>query len=203
MSKTEYEIIEELLKGTSLEGCCELALHGSPWVRYDFDSCDSREQQEIYYSLVDELKDVGLQFDDPQIEHDCISGNLMEDEEHLATRVESLERRADSLSQRALSRLNTVQEDNEKLKEENERLERCLQVTDASWKKLVAENIELKMKLQESEHRSVQWQFNDVMSGLTPCMKCQGLGRIIRASKSWPVCPDCQGFGYVKRESND
>ena len=78
--ETKANIVEQiigLLKGTSLEGCCESDVDDNPWVGYDFDSCDSDKQWDYLCDISDQLREVGLQFNDPQLEHDCLSGNII------------------------------------------------------------------------------------------------------------------------------
>ena len=51
---------------------------GDWWLRYDTDDSDPKEQWENYIMVQDDLRDYGLKLDDAQIEHDCISGDVME-----------------------------------------------------------------------------------------------------------------------------
>lgn len=52
-----------------------------PYLRYDFYSTTMDDAQDYYYGIVDHLADHGLEFDDPYIEHDCISGHIQENVE--------------------------------------------------------------------------------------------------------------------------
>ena len=52
-----------------------------PWLRYDTDDSDSREQWDNYIEVLECMKKVGFILDDPQLEHDCISGDIIKEEE--------------------------------------------------------------------------------------------------------------------------
>lgn len=51
-----------------------------PWLRYDTDDNDSREQWDEYLEVLECLALEGLTLSDPQLEHDCISGDIIKDE---------------------------------------------------------------------------------------------------------------------------
>ena len=69
---------EEIVKAVDDLGYeCRL-LDGVPYLRDDFYSVDMREAQDNYYIIVEMLETIGLEFDDPYIEHDCITGNIQE-----------------------------------------------------------------------------------------------------------------------------
>jgi len=53
-------------------------VEGRPYYRYDFDSCDSKEAEEHYYSTQEMLRKLGLEIKSAHIEHDCVSGFLGE-----------------------------------------------------------------------------------------------------------------------------
>lgn len=72
----ELEMISESLRGTILEGevcIVEKALY----CRHDTDDSDPKQQWDNYLDVQDQLKDIGYMLHDPQIEHDCISGDLI------------------------------------------------------------------------------------------------------------------------------
>jgi len=54
-----------------------------PYLRFDFYSTTQDEVQDYYYDIADDLSKVGLEFDDPYLEHDCISGHIQENVEDL------------------------------------------------------------------------------------------------------------------------
>ena len=62
---------------------CSLSLgevtqqEGKPWFRYDYDSCDGKESWGIFIDVQEELRGQGWEIDDPQIEHDCLTGFLI------------------------------------------------------------------------------------------------------------------------------
>lgn len=70
------DALRQRLEGTFLEGCVEVATDGTPWLRYDIDDCDPKDQWAEYCDVSDQLKSVGLVLEDPCIEHDCISGDV-------------------------------------------------------------------------------------------------------------------------------
>ncbi len=65
------------------ESACSLSLgevtqqEGKPWFRYDYDSCDAKESWSIFIDVQEELRGQGWEIDDPQIEHDCLTGFLI------------------------------------------------------------------------------------------------------------------------------
>lgn len=56
----------------------EFDINESGWLRYDFPSCDLKDQYNEYDIVCERLEEYGLQFIDVQIEHDCISGYLQD-----------------------------------------------------------------------------------------------------------------------------
>ena len=48
------------------------------WYKYDFDSCDSRDQWEEWIDVMEMLAAIGWRLIEPIVEHDCISGGLGE-----------------------------------------------------------------------------------------------------------------------------
>ena len=55
-----------------------MLLEDKPYLRYDFYSTTMDEAQDNYYDIVESLAEVGLEFEEPYIEHDCITGNIQE-----------------------------------------------------------------------------------------------------------------------------
>lgn len=51
--------------------------HGEIIFRYDTGDCTPKENWDVYCDLVDDLSKAGLEIDEPHIEHDCISGNIV------------------------------------------------------------------------------------------------------------------------------
>ncbi len=49
-------------------------LEGKAYYRHDYYSCDGSESQDIYYDTQEMLAKLGYTIDDPQIEHDCLTG---------------------------------------------------------------------------------------------------------------------------------
>jgi len=52
-----------------------------PYLRFDFYSTTQDDAQDYYYDIVDHLNNHGIEFDDPYIEHDCISGHIQQNVE--------------------------------------------------------------------------------------------------------------------------
>ena len=50
---------------------------GSIYFRYDTDDNTVKENESKYFDISEDLRSVGYQIEDPQIEHDCISGTLI------------------------------------------------------------------------------------------------------------------------------
>lgn len=69
--------MEDLFKGSFLEGHLEEQVEGILYLRYDIDDCGPKEQWDEYIEVSDELARLGLMLDDPYLEHDCISGNVI------------------------------------------------------------------------------------------------------------------------------
>lgn len=65
-----------VVAGTIFEGHIEVDGEGEPWLRYDIDDSDSKEQWDEYCFISEQLKAAGLELDEPCVEHDCISGGL-------------------------------------------------------------------------------------------------------------------------------
>lgn len=72
----ELETVLESLRGTFLEGDVCI-VENTLYCRHDTDDSDSEEQWDNYLDVQDQLKDIGYMLDDPQVEHDCISGDLI------------------------------------------------------------------------------------------------------------------------------
>jgi hypothetical protein len=51
-------------------------MNGQDYFRYDTEDSDSKEQWSRFCDVSDELRELGYEFEDPYIEHDCISGYL-------------------------------------------------------------------------------------------------------------------------------
>ena len=47
------------------------------WLRYDTEDSDPKEQWSNYIEVVETLKLIGYEFDEPQVEHDCITGDII------------------------------------------------------------------------------------------------------------------------------
>jgi len=73
----DIQTAREKLKGSSYEYCVEDDEDGA-WLRVDTDDSTSKENWTEYCMIQDELREYGLTLDDPYIEHDCISGTLVE-----------------------------------------------------------------------------------------------------------------------------
>jgi hypothetical protein len=73
---TELETFVSLLAGSEFDGCVFMD-DGKPWLRFDIDDCDPKEQWDEYCDVLDGLKRFGLTLEDAQVEHDCISGDLV------------------------------------------------------------------------------------------------------------------------------
>ena len=48
----------------------------SVFFRHDTDDSDPQEQWDNYCEVVEDLKKIGLELEDPCVEHDCINGTL-------------------------------------------------------------------------------------------------------------------------------
>ena len=74
--------IQTRLKGTLFEGCVTLDEDGEFYFRYDTTDNDSREAYEEYCEVVDILDSYGLLLHDHYVEHDCITGVVVDREWH-------------------------------------------------------------------------------------------------------------------------
>lgn len=72
---TSIEVFYKIFENSEFVGCVFDNKDG-PWLRWDIDECDSKEQSNEYYLLIDRLKEFGVILRDPCVEHDCISGSL-------------------------------------------------------------------------------------------------------------------------------
>lgn len=72
---TSIDIFYRIFENSEFAGCVFGDKDG-PWLRWDIDDYNSKEQNDEYYLLVDRLKDFGVVLRDPLVEHDCISGFL-------------------------------------------------------------------------------------------------------------------------------
>lgn len=72
-TQSTNDIISTVTSNTPYE---VTVLDGKPYLRYDFYSTVMNEAEDDYYIIVEELEKLGIEFDDPCIEHDCITGNL-------------------------------------------------------------------------------------------------------------------------------
>lgn len=79
--KTHQKIVDDV---RALGYECSI-IEGRPYLRYDFFSTDMKESQDNYYFIVDDLEAEGLEFDEPYIEHDCITGFVQESIELVMT----------------------------------------------------------------------------------------------------------------------
>lgn len=64
------------IKGTPYEGCVTRDSDGF-YFRDDIGDQDPKEASEIFYIVVQDLADLGLELIDPMVEHDCISGGIV------------------------------------------------------------------------------------------------------------------------------
>lgn len=49
---------------------------GQVWLRYDTEDSDPKEQWDNYIEVVEVLRELGLVLVEPQVEHDCITGDV-------------------------------------------------------------------------------------------------------------------------------
>lgn len=71
------EGLVELLDGSEFEGCI-FSEGGDPWLRFDIDDCGPKEQWDEYCDVLERLKRFGLSLEDSVVEHDCISGKIIQ-----------------------------------------------------------------------------------------------------------------------------
>ena len=72
----QLENINQLLKNTAYEG--KVSIDGDMlYFREDTDDLDTKTNWSNYCDIQDDLKQYGLALSDAQIEHDCISGELV------------------------------------------------------------------------------------------------------------------------------
>lgn len=67
-------------------------LEGRPHYRLDFDSCDADEQWEHLCSAQEMLRLIGWQIEDPNLEHDCLTGFLIPARRSRSNRCPNCER---------------------------------------------------------------------------------------------------------------
>ena len=83
--------ILDKLKEVGYEDCLEY-YEGEPYFRYDFPSCDSDEAWDTYIAVIETLFTVNLELHQPDLEHDCLTGDLVDVERlKLKTAVEIIE----------------------------------------------------------------------------------------------------------------
>ncbi len=68
---------DEILKAVQALGYECTIVEDRPYLREDFYSTDMSEANDNYYNIVEDLRSVGLEFSDPYIEHDCITGHII------------------------------------------------------------------------------------------------------------------------------
>jgi|AntDeeMinimDraft_5_1070356.scaffolds.fasta_scaffold19856_2 hypothetical protein len=71
----DREKVDALLENTPFRNCVNKD-GNILWFRYDIDDCFPKEQWTEYCDVQDQLRAVGLELGDPNVEHDCISGDL-------------------------------------------------------------------------------------------------------------------------------
>lgn len=52
-------------------------LDGKPYYRFDYDSCDGREQWDHFCDTQDMLRGMGWELTESYVEHDCLTGFLI------------------------------------------------------------------------------------------------------------------------------
>lgn len=76
----EYQRIQLNLKGSWMESHIEPmndpTEEGQAYFRWDYGDCDSSEQWDNYCTAVSVLAELGIEFVEPQVEHDCLTGGL-------------------------------------------------------------------------------------------------------------------------------
>ena len=72
----DIDTIHDKLKDTCYEGCVTL-VDGKPYFRFDTGDNDPDEAWDEYCIVREDLKDVGLTLEDPYVEHDCITGDIV------------------------------------------------------------------------------------------------------------------------------
>ncbi len=73
----DIETARTKLKGSPYENCVEQDNDGA-WLRVDTDDNDPKEAWTEYCFVLEDLREHGLALDEAQLEHDCISGTLIE-----------------------------------------------------------------------------------------------------------------------------
>mgnify|MGYP005854965209 CR=1 FL=1 len=72
----DLQKVQKLVEDSAFDGCVNKD-NEAVWLRYDTDDCDPKEQWSEYCDVQERLQVLGLKLIDPQLEHDCISGDLV------------------------------------------------------------------------------------------------------------------------------
>lgn len=74
----DLNVVKEAFKDSYLKDCFSVMDGNAIYFRRDTEDSDSRQQWDNYIDVCDELRSKGYKFIEPQIEHDCITGDVVQ-----------------------------------------------------------------------------------------------------------------------------